>query len=81
VSPGQADGDALAPPPCGAAFIDPLRTVFMQDAVGTYLYTLSTQGMVAVNAQAPEETLGVLPLAPVDNDCIFCDVSITTTDQ
>ena len=53
----------------------------MQDAVGTYLYTLSTQGIVAVNAQAPDETLGVLPLAPVDNDCIFCDVSITTTDQ
>tara|TARA_R110000850_G_scaffold61445_4_gene140285 strand:- start:5190 stop:7379 length:2190 start_codon:yes stop_codon:yes gene_type:complete len=81
VSPGQVDGDAFAPPPCGATFIDPLRTVFMQDAVGTYLYTLSTQGIVAVNAQAPEETLGVLPLAPVDNDCIFCDVSITTTDQ
>ncbi len=68
----------FAPPPCGAIYIDPLRTIFMQDAVGTYLYTLSTQGIVAVNAEAPETTLGVLPLAPVDNDCIFCDVGVAT---
>lgn len=79
VAPGGPGPSAdFAPPPCGAIYIDPLRTIFMQDAVGIYLYTLSTQGIVAVDAQAPEATLGILPLAPVDNDCIFCEVGVAS---
>lgn len=46
--------------PCRDAIFltDPRRSVFMQDAFGTYLYTLSSMGVIASDATAPGIQLG-----------------------
>jgi hypothetical protein len=58
--------------PCRDAiyFNDPRRSVFMQDAFGTYLYTLSSMGVIASDALAPGTQLGSRPL-PYEWVCCY----------
>jgi len=50
---------------------DPRRSLFMEDAFGTYLYTVSTSGVLASDANDPDTALGqrVLPYDPSPYDC------------
>jgi hypothetical protein len=50
--------------PCRDAihFTDPRRSVFMQDGGGTYLYTLSSMGLIASDAGQPAIQLGARSL-------------------
>jgi hypothetical protein len=57
-------GPAQSFAPCRDAIYaaDPRRSLFMQDASGTYLYTLSALGLIASDALAPSTELGRRPL-------------------
>lgn len=62
------------PAPCSDAYYaaDPRRSVFMQDAAGTYLYTVSTLGVIASDAGAPSTELGrrELPQEAAPSCCV-----------
>lgn len=68
------DSDAQSVPACrgGSGVSFPLRTLFMEDAVGRYLYTYSTGGLVAVDADAPATLLGQRAL-PAQEDVSCCE--------
>ncbi len=60
--------------PCASAVYaaEPRRSVFMQDAAGRYLYTVSLAGLVASNAAQPSTTFGLRAL-PYDAPCCAHD--------
>lgn len=69
---GGRDGDFA--PPCESAVYaaEPRRSVFMQDASGRYLYTVSLAGLIASDAAQPSTTYGSRAL-PYDPPCCFFD--------
>lgn len=72
-SGGSTGGPSGSSAPCRDAVYaaDPRRSLFMQDAQGTYLYTLSSLGIIASSASAPGTELGRKPLALDDQSCCF----------
>lgn len=52
---------------------DPRRSVFMQDAQGTYLFTLSTLGVIASDAAAPASELGRHSLPHDEFVCCYAE--------
>jgi hypothetical protein len=52
---------------------EPRRSVFMQDASGRYLYTVSLVGLIASDAAQPSTTYGSREL-PYDPPCCFYEV-------
>jgi hypothetical protein len=76
VTSGDFCGDGPdAAAPCSSAIYaaEPRRSVFMQDASGRYLYTVSLAGLVASDAAQPSTTYGSRAL-PYDPPCCFFDV-------
>jgi hypothetical protein len=64
-------GDASASPCSNAVHAaEPRRSVFMQDASGRYLYTVSLAGLVASDAAQPSTTYGSRAL-PYDPPCCY----------
>ena len=48
---------------------EPRRALFMADALGTYLYSVSAVGLLASDAAAPATELGRKPLPGSDTSC------------
>ena len=69
----RGGGPASSFAPCRDAYYaaDPRRSVFMQDAQGTYLFTVSALGVMASDASAPSTTLGRKTLPFDEPPCCF----------